>query len=113
MSSMQSVFFGKSVKHQRVLRKLSRRELSLITGIEEKELTQIEQGRRLPDEAAMLRLITQLKLTPDWVFALNPPDESERMDSIIRLIRCFDGQELVRIERFISGLAGEAAGAAH
>ena len=113
MNSWQTAIFGKSVKHARMALHGSIGKLALCTGIPEMKLRRIERGTCMPDEADLLQLITALKLTPDWVFALNDPADSERMNSIIRLIRCFDGQALVSIEQYISRLARSATSAAH
>lgn len=101
------VFFGKSVMRGRRRRRLSVGDLAAITGTGVREMLEVEQGKRFPDEMTLLRLIHELDLTPDWVFSLHDDRTAEQVDSIIRLIKCFDEPELDQIQSFIQDLAGE------
>ena len=100
-------FFGKSVARGRRRKRISMQDLAARLGTGMREVFEIEHGQRFPDEMTLLRLIGELELTPDWVFSLQDDSTAEQVDSIIRLIKCFDETELDQIQCFIRDLARE------
>lgn len=107
MNIPSNAFFGASIARARTLYGYSPEALAADVGISAERLLEMERGARLPSAEEMARIICRLRLTPDWLFFLNDPDTAERMDGIARLIRCMDGDDLDRLERYIVEQARE------
>ena len=69
----------------------SRGELAARIGVGMEEMAAIERGAATPAPIVMARILYALDMTPDWLFFLTDVDTNERMDGIIRMVRCLDG----------------------
>ena len=74
--------FAKRLKEIRLSKKMTQDELSVKTGIEPPNYSNIERGKTTPTLQSLSKILTNLEVSPDEIFEYNHFEDEKTLDEL-------------------------------